>query len=111
MLVAAGGRRHPIEQVFRIMDATTREPAPNPMALAIRHNKTMGLTANCVLIGRHGGEVAIEDSAAPIHDRRGQVTGAVMVFRDVSTTRAMSLKMSNTSSLISAGVIPVDLRS
>ena len=51
MLVAAGGRRHPIEQVFRIMDATTREPAPNPMALAIRHNKTMGLTANCVLIG------------------------------------------------------------
>ena len=95
MLVAAGGRRHPIEQVFRIMDATTREPAPNPMALAIRHNKTMGLTANCVLIGRHGGEVAIEDSAAPIHDRRGQVTGAVMVFRDVSTTRAMSLKMSH----------------
>ncbi len=85
---------HPIEEVFRIIDATTREAAQNPMASAIRQGKTVGLTANCVLIRRDGGEVDIEDSAAPIHDRRGRVTGAVMVFRDVTTTRAMSLKMS-----------------
>ncbi|MEO8316028.1 MAG: EAL domain-containing protein, partial [Pseudomonadota bacterium] len=39
-------------------------------------------------------ESAIEDSAAPIHDRRGHVTGAVMVFHDVSAARAMSLRMS-----------------
>ena len=88
---AAAG--HPIDEVFQIIDATTRETAQNPMALAMQENKTMGLTANCVLMRRGGGEVAIEDSAAPIHNRRGQVTGAVMVFRDVSTTRAMSLKM------------------
>jgi diguanylate cyclase (GGDEF)-like protein/PAS domain S-box-containing protein len=86
---------HPIEEVFRIIDATTREVAPNPMALAILEDKTVGLAANCVLICREGGEVAIEDSAAPIHDRRGQVTGAVMVFRDVSMARAMSLRMSH----------------
>lgn len=85
---------HPIERVFRIVDAGTREPAPNPMALAIRENKTVCLTPNCVLIRRDGVEAAIEDSAAPIHDRRGRVTGAVMVFHDVSTTRALSLKMS-----------------
>jgi len=29
----------------------------------------------------------------PIDDRRGQVTGAVMVFHDVGTTRALSLRM------------------
>ena len=39
-------------------------------------------------------EAAIEDSAAPIHNRRGQVTGAVMVFHDVTMARAMTLKMS-----------------
>ena len=32
-----------------------------------------------------------EDSAAPIHDRDGQVTGAVIVFHDVSMARAMVL--------------------
>lgn len=85
---------HPIEEVFRIIDATTRQPATNPMALAIRENKTVCLTPNCVLIRRDGVEAAIEDSAAPIHDRRGRVTGAVMVFHDVSTTRALSLRMS-----------------
>ena len=52
-----------------------------------------GLTPNCVLIRRDGVEAAIEDSAAPIHDRWGRVTGAVMVFHDVSTSRAMSHKM------------------
>jgi diguanylate cyclase (GGDEF)-like protein/PAS domain S-box-containing protein len=85
---------HPVEEVFRIVDAVTREPVHNPMALAIRENRTVGLTPNCLLIRRDGFEAAIEDSAAPIHDRRGQVSGAVMVFHDVSTARALSLRMS-----------------
>jgi diguanylate cyclase (GGDEF)-like protein/PAS domain S-box-containing protein len=85
---------HPLEDVFRIIDAATREAMQNPMTLAIRENKTVGLTPNCILVRRDGVEAAIEDSAAPIHDRRGQVTGAVIVFHDVSTARALSLKMS-----------------
>jgi diguanylate cyclase (GGDEF)-like protein/PAS domain S-box-containing protein len=87
----AAGR--PLTDVFHIVDFTTRETVPNPMALAIRENRTVGLTPNCVLIRRDGIEAAIEDSAAPIHDRRGHVTGAVMVFHDVSAARALSLKM------------------
>ena len=85
---------HPLEDVLRIVNGATREPAANPMALAIRENKIVALTPNCILIRRDGVESAIEDSAAPIHDRRGQVTGAVMVFHDVSVARAMILKMS-----------------
>src|ERR1700689_1813986 len=34
---------HPLEDVFRIVDATTRETAQNPMTLAIRENKTVAL--------------------------------------------------------------------
>jgi diguanylate cyclase (GGDEF)-like protein/PAS domain S-box-containing protein len=86
---------HPLEDVFRIVDATTRETAQDPMILAIRDNKAVALVPNCVLIRRDGVERAIEDSAAPIRDRRGAVTGAVMVFHDVSAARAMTLKMSH----------------
>jgi diguanylate cyclase (GGDEF)-like protein/PAS domain S-box-containing protein len=86
---------HPLEDVFRIVDATTRETAPNPLAFAIRENKTIALTPNCVLIRRDGVEAAIEDFTAPLHDRRGQVTGAVMVFHDVSVAQAMTLKISH----------------
>ena len=89
------GVGRPLEDVFQIADASTRETVQNPMTLAILENKTVGLASNCVLIRRDGTEAAIEDSAAPIHDRRGHVTGAVMVFRDVSMARALSLKMAH----------------
>jgi len=88
----ASGR--PLQEVLRIIDADSREPALNPLAMAILYNKSVGLSANCVLIRRDGHESAIEDTAAPIHDARGQVTGAVIVFHDVGVARAMSLRMS-----------------
>jgi diguanylate cyclase (GGDEF)-like protein/PAS domain S-box-containing protein len=87
----AVGRK--LEEILLLVDGDTHVTAENPMARATRENKTVGLTPNCVLIRRDGVEAAIEDSAAPIHDRRGQVTGAVMVFHDVSTARAQSARM------------------
>jgi diguanylate cyclase (GGDEF)-like protein/PAS domain S-box-containing protein len=83
----------PLLEVFRIIDGETRKPAKNPMALAILNNKPAALTPNCVLVRRDGSVSAIEDSAAPIHDRSGKVSGAVMVFRDVTKARAQSEHM------------------
>jgi diguanylate cyclase (GGDEF)-like protein/PAS domain S-box-containing protein len=80
--------------VFRIIDSTNPEHTVNPMAIAMQQNRTVGLNGSCVLIRRDGTEAAIEDSAAPIHDRSGQVTGAVMVFHDVTQARAMLQQMS-----------------
>ena len=61
----------------------------------MQRDKSVGLSANCILVRRDGYESAIEDSAAPIHDRDGQITGAVVVFHDVSMARAMVLEMSH----------------
>ena len=82
-----------LAEVFQIIDGATRKPARDPMEMAVEQNRTVGLTLNCVLIRRDGFESAIEDSAAPIHDRAGRVIGAVIVFHDVSAARAMSLQM------------------
>jgi diguanylate cyclase (GGDEF)-like protein/PAS domain S-box-containing protein len=83
----------PLEDVFKIIDADTRATVPNPMNAATHENQTVGLPPSCILVRRDGTESAIEDSSAPIHDRRGQVTGAVMVFHDVSVARALTLKL------------------
>jgi diguanylate cyclase (GGDEF)-like protein len=80
--------------VFHIIDGATREPARNPMNLAIELNKSVGLTANCVLVRRDGHESEIEDSAAPIHDKDGRLTGAVIVFRGVGAALETSRQMS-----------------
>jgi diguanylate cyclase (GGDEF)-like protein/PAS domain S-box-containing protein len=89
----AAGR--PLEQVFNIINGATREPSENPMALAVRQNRAVNLTANCILIRRDGREAPIEDSAAPIHDRHGRTTGAVIVFHDVSAARQMSAQLAH----------------
>jgi diguanylate cyclase (GGDEF)-like protein/PAS domain S-box-containing protein len=84
-----------IDEVFVIVDASTREPCVNPLRAAIKKNRTVQLTPNCILIRRDGAEFAIEDSAAPIHDQHGLATGAVIVFHDVSVARAMGAEMSH----------------
>jgi len=89
----ASGR--PFAEVFQIIEGVTREPARNPMQLAVEQNQAVGLTSNCILIRRDGHESAIADSTAPIRSRTGQVIGAVIVFRDVSEARAMRLKMTH----------------
>jgi diguanylate cyclase (GGDEF)-like protein/PAS domain S-box-containing protein len=84
----ARGRQ--MDEVFCIVDATTRETIPNPIAEAVAHNRVEYLPGNCILLRRDGHEIFIEDSAAPIHDRRGEITGSVIVFRDVSAARALA---------------------
>jgi diguanylate cyclase (GGDEF)-like protein/PAS domain S-box-containing protein len=91
----AAGR--PIAEVFRILDATSRETTPDPMEMAVGQNRTVHLPSNCTLIRRDGIEIPIEDSVAPIHDREGQATGAVIVFRDVSAAREMALQMTHSA--------------
>jgi diguanylate cyclase (GGDEF)-like protein/PAS domain S-box-containing protein len=86
-----------LAEVFRIIDGGTRKPVRDPMEMAVEQNRTVGLTVNCILIRRDGFESAIEDSAAPIHDRSGRVLGAVIVFHDVSAARAMSLQMTHSA--------------
>lgn len=92
---AAEAEGHAFSEVFQIIDGATHRPVPNPLELAIRENRTVRLTPNCMLVRRDGHECAIEDSAAPIHDRNGQIRGAVIVFHDVSAARAMVLEISH----------------
>jgi diguanylate cyclase (GGDEF)-like protein/PAS domain S-box-containing protein len=86
-----------LAEVFQIIDGGTRTTARDPMEMAVEQNRTVGLTMHCVLIRRDGFESAIEDSAAPIHDRVGRVIGAVIVFHDVSAARAMSHQMTHSA--------------
>jgi len=85
----------PLAEVFRIIDGATRKAARDPMEMAVEQNRTVGLTVNCILVRRDGFEAAIEDSAAPIRDRSGNVVGAVIVFHDVTGARARSEQMTH----------------
>ena len=83
----------PLIEVFKIVHESTREPVPSPIEAALRDNQIVALANHTVLIARQGQELAIEDSAAPIHDREGQTIGAVMVFHDVTQTRTLARQL------------------
>jgi diguanylate cyclase (GGDEF)-like protein/PAS domain S-box-containing protein len=82
-----------VDEIFRLVDTTTHETIPCPTAQAIIENRRISLEAVCVLIRREGEEIAVEVSAAPIHDRNGGVIGAVMVAHDVTAARELSMKL------------------
>ncbi len=81
--------------VFRIVDGVTREPIRDPLQLSMIKNELMVLKSNAILVRRDGSELTIADTIAPIHQRNGTVTGAVVVFQDVSEARAAALKISH----------------
>jgi diguanylate cyclase (GGDEF)-like protein/PAS domain S-box-containing protein len=89
--------RRPMAEVCRIVDTTSRQAIPDPMKVALGQDSTMHLPPNCTLIRRDGFEIPIEDSVAPIHDRGGQATGAVIVFRDVSAAHDMAVQMTHSA--------------
>ena len=91
----AAGRT--MAECVRIVDAITRKPIIDPMAKAATQNRRGNLPLNCILIRRDEHEVFIEDSVAPIHDREGQVTGAVIVFRDVSVIRTLEKELTHSA--------------
>ena len=79
----------PAADVFRIITEDTRQPADVPIEKVLLTGEVQGLANHTVLIARDGREVSIADSAAPIRDAHGHVSGVVLVFRDVSHERAV----------------------
>jgi len=70
------------ETVFHIINEFTREKCTSPIKKTFENGKINKLDDYTVLISKNGDEIPIEDSAAPILNGEGNVTGAVIVFRD-----------------------------
>ncbi len=83
----------PLEKVFFIIDEATGKAAKNPAARCMKKGRIIGLTNHTGLVHRDGRIISIEDSAAPIRHEGGEITGAVLVFRDVTQTRSMAKEL------------------
>ena len=78
-----------ISDVLTVVDEATREISECPVTRCLREGRVLGLAEHTVLVNRRSKEIAIQDSAAPIRDRVGNLIGAVMVFHDVSKERRL----------------------
>lgn len=85
---------HQLADVYRLIDPKTRAILAHPALSGPIESAITGLAPDAVLVSRHGADYAVEDSIAPIHNRSGARTGAVLVFRDVTQTRTMTRELS-----------------
>ena len=87
-------RGKPIESLMTLINEHTRATVDNPVTRCLKEERVITLAENSVLINKDGNEVPIQDSAAPIRDRMGNVIGAVMVFHDISKESRLFRKLS-----------------
>ncbi len=88
----ASGR--PIDEIFRGFHEETCEPLENPLSVSIRRDRAIKSVRPTLLIRRDGNELYIESTASPIRDGKGNVTGGVLVFHDVSESRELNRRLS-----------------
>ena len=99
-LAQAKGRT--ITEVFPILNEVTHQPVDNPVQKVVDLGRIVGLANHTVLQRTDGSLVAIEDSAAPIHDDQGRLVGVVLVFRDATSERKSQELLRKTEKLAAA---------
>ena len=77
-------RNTQIGDIMTIINEHTRATVDNPVLRCLREGRVITLEENAILISKNSEEIPIQDSAAPIRDRIGNIIGSVMVFHDVS---------------------------
>ena len=86
-------RGRPVAEVIHLVDGVNGRAIASPVDFILHANQASNLSGDAILVSRQGRRIPIADSAAPIHDWDRQLVGAVMVFRDISDTVALTSKM------------------
>ncbi len=81
-------RNMPLNKVFHIISEYSRKEVESPVAEVIKKGLVVGLANHTILICKDSTEIPIDDSGAPIRDKNGNVTGVVLVFRDITERRS-----------------------
>lgn len=83
-----------LDEIFCIVDEKTGGKMVTPVEKVLTEGVTVTLANHTLLIDRYGKKIAIEDSAAPIRDRTGNIIGVVLVFHDVTKTKRLARELS-----------------
>ncbi len=73
-----------LDEVFIIVDELTRAPIESPAVQALNNGSVVDLNDRTMLVSKDGTEKAIHDIVAPIKDEKGNTSGVVMVFSDMT---------------------------
>jgi PAS domain S-box-containing protein len=85
---SAEARGQRLDEVFPVRDEADRTPAPSDAVDSCGDQSTLYASSSKILTSRRGVCCPIDQTRAPIRDDRGNITGVVVVFRDVTARHA-----------------------
>jgi len=83
-----------VSSVFFVVSEKNQTPVECQITRCLESNSVILLENDVSLISRDGTHIAINDSAAPIHDANKKIMGAILVFRDVTGERVLKKELS-----------------
>ncbi len=89
----AEAQQQPVARIYHVLEETNSHPRADLVERCLREGRVVEPAGVSLLVPRHGGELAIRDSVAPIRDRQGRITGTVLVFKDITQLRGMEREM------------------
>jgi PAS domain S-box-containing protein len=95
----------PLNEIFEIRNAKTGEKSIIPVDKVISTGEIVNLSNQTILISRDKRQFHIADSAAPITDSKGKITGVVLVFRDVTEENKIQSELHKIHRLQSLGIL------
>ena len=90
----------PLSSLFKIINESSRKPVEVPVNKVLQQGVVVGLANDTVLISKDGTERPILDSAAPIRNANGELSGVVLVFRDVTEHHAAELRARRLAAIV-----------
>ena len=82
-----------VSGIFKIVNEKTRETVEDPITKVLAKGMVVGLANHTVLIRRDGTEISLDDSGAPIRNKQGEITGVVLIFRDIGKRRDLERQL------------------
>ncbi len=81
-----------VSDFFKLINEKTRNPIPCPVAECLKSQTIIENEKEHILVGA-AGRFSINDSVSPIINDDGVMLGTVLVFRDVTQSRALSAEL------------------
>jgi diguanylate cyclase (GGDEF)-like protein/PAS domain S-box-containing protein len=86
-----------VRSIFTLRDGVSGEIQECPVATCLASGEPVHLDDDMILVGRDGAERDIRCTAAPVRTPAGKLTGAVLVFQDVTQSRTMQRELAHSA--------------
>ncbi len=94
-----------IGEIFRAADADSGEPIADPARQAVDLRKVVRHPEYSVLHARDGKIRYVTFAAAPVRNNRGELLGAVLIFKDMTNRKIMEEELVRAKKIETAGVL------